>query len=789
MKFTRLFNNLSTSIWSPRSIFIVAFLCCIVLAQAAGDLDPRFDKGSQSLARNWESVKGGLPHEKIPDDPEKLKDIGSWGTDYGIGLGKIVGPGFAIAILTLLGSVIYGIFKLLRMCCCHLCKNEDEEESDESEEESNPVMKVWCPTVVYAVCWIFVLTGMIFGLLNNPRFSEGVNDMGDSVIGVGNSAVVLGNGLLSNVTSIVDLIPVTIDGIQAQFSGVDPLSANVTVLSVDINATSLLVGDITTEVSSIDAGDLQSVKNLLTELTAVNNQSTQIITQVSTLTEQIAVQLSSTLNKTLGNLDSKSEEIDETVDGLQDTARGIIDQANDLVKDVIKYVNDGKSYDKSRGKAVLALFVLIIIVSFAIVIGYVLRKKFIFNIIAAFSFVFIFLLWFSGSIHFLLGMALYDACPVIDVTVQGLLPDSQAAVVLKGCLYEHRSVLESMNISAYNLTEVFDYKNDFQDFASFSENFNFTAIDSYFNSIDNLYSYNLTAIANNISVSNYKYQGKSWNESIIYDTLDALNNQTYPTVYDESNYQNADPTAYTYPKNQTVYDLKQSITTLIAVNQTIYNKTDTAKKQLLDTQNDINSLKSNMSALHLRYDGVKESLATLQTKNISNCIAYLDNLQGNITGFFELGNCSFLGDSYVDIRTSLCETMQPSIDCLTVAQFLAGLALIPMAIIAEVMSFRVPKNRISPFAGCGKGGDDDYSNEESGKESSSKPSKRKSGAHGDYAVAMTDSPGAARRHEGGLTATISTAPGAQSTESTPASTPDFNSNRRVIMDHFEHHDD
>lgn len=35
---------------------------------------------------------------------------------------------------------------------------------------------------------------------------------------------------------------------------------------------------------------------------------------------------------------------------------------------------------------------------------------------------------------------------------------------------------------------------------------------------------------------------------------------------------------------------------------------------------------------------------------------------------------------------------RPSIDCLTVAQFLAGLALIPIAILAEFLSFHVPKN-------------------------------------------------------------------------------------------------
>jgi len=195
-----------------------------------------------------------------------------------------------------------------------------------------------------------------------------------------------------------------------------------------------------------------------------------------------------------------------------------------------------------------------------------------------------------------------------------------------------------------------------------------------------------------------------------------------------------------------------------------------AKRQSYAAQDDINALRTNMTALQARFHNIRNEVDTLTTKNISNCIAILDNLQSNITGFFELGNCSFLGDAYVDIRTSLCETMQPAIDCLTVAQFIAGLALIPIAILAEVLSFRVPKSRrVGP---CGA---EDYEDEESGKESWK--DKQKKG--GGYAIAMTDSPVVNRRLSG-LTATISTAPSSASSsvESTPASTPDFNAGRR-----------
>jgi hypothetical protein len=77
--------------------------------------------------------------------------------------------------------------------------------------------------------------------------------------------------------------------------------------------------------------------------------------------------------------------------------------------------------------------------------------------VAALSFVFLFLLWLSGSLHFILGMVLYDSCPVVDTVVQGMLPDSEAGEVLNGCLYKQESVLESLNITAYNLTDVFNY--------------------------------------------------------------------------------------------------------------------------------------------------------------------------------------------------------------------------------------------------------------------------------------------------------------------------------------------
>lgn len=749
------------------AILAIALVLCFVVAHA--EVDSRFDSGSASLATRWQGIKGSLPHEKLPTEASKFKDAGSWGMDYAVGIGKVVGCGFAIAIIALLAGVVYGVFKLVRLCFCG--KDDEESSSEETPDRS------WCyaviPTIIYAVAWVFVLTGMIFGLMNNPRFSNGVNDMGDDVISVGSNAVDLGNGVINSVENIVKLIPQTVVDMQAQFAGVDPLASGIVVLSNDINGTSTQVDGVTNEIAQIDAGNVSSVAALYKQLSGINNNSQTIIKSMADLTTQIAVQLQTTVNSTVGSLDSKVAEIDETVGDLTQTARDIIKQATDLVKNVVSYVNDAKSYDKSRGTAVMALFILVIILTICIVFGYIFKIKAIFNVVSAVSIVFIVLLWLSGAIHMLLGMALYDACPVIDVAVKGMLPQgSQAANVLQGCLYEHRSLLTSLNITAYNLTEVFDYKEEFKGFGDFSEKFNFSSIDSYFDSISGLYQYNLTSTANNLTVASF-----GWNQSYIYSGLDVLNNLTYPTVYTLDNYQTANPNAYSPPKDQSVRDAKTSITDLLALNQTIYNKTDNAKRQMLAAQDNINTLVSSMDALHARFTAMKATINILQTKNISNVVGLLDHLQANITGFFTIGNCSFLGDTFAEVKVSLCNTMQPAIDCLTVGQFLAGLALIPIAIIAEILSFRVPKyeNSISDCITRNR-------DEESGM---SLPRIKSKQEREGYAVAP-DSPAGSRRHSQGITATIGAAPpNTNSTTDSASNSPDFNSNRKYIDQHFQ----
>lgn len=731
----------SNLIWSPRTIFVITFLGCIALASATYEVDSRFGSGSANLARDFHRIKNQLPHSKLPT--ENIQDTGSWAKDYGIGIAKIVGPGFAIAILSLLAGIIYGLFKLIRMCLCRRTKSGEEEEPE--EQRNFFTWQKLVPTGIYAFCWVWLFTGMIIGLMNNPKFSDGVTDMSNEVVNVGSDAIQLANGLNSSLYGLAGQIPVSINDIIENINGVPEIADNVDELGVDVNSTAVQVHNITAQIAAIDAGNTTGVANLYAQLVSIDNSSSRTIGQIGDLTTQISDKLRNSLSDTVTQLNSTKSDIDNTMSDITDTAGEVIKQADDLVNKVTKYTDDAQSYDKSRAKAVTALFSLVIVVTVLISAGFIFKVKAIFNVVSAFGFVFLFFLWLSGSIHFLLGMVLNDACPVVNVVVQGLLPNSQAGDVLNGCLYEGQTVLESMNLtSQYNFTEIFDHSADFQSFQSFASSFNFSSIDDYFNSIQVLYSYNLTAIADNMTAANY-----GWNDSYVYTPLDELNNQTYPVYYDQSNYTTADPNSYSPPKNQTVYDLQQAITAAIQANQTIQTKLATARQQLYHAQDDINVLLANYTAFQARYDGIKYDVNTTLTHNISNCEGILDGLKNNVTDFFTQGNCSFLGETFDEITESMCATMQPAIDLLTVAQFLAGIALIPMVITAEILSFRITKNtKIIP---CGDEGDV-YDDGESGTR----------GKNCDYAVALTETKGPSAtpepvRHS--ITATIATSQG------------------------------
>lgn len=674
-----------------------------------------------------------------------------------MGLVKIVGAGFAIALLALLIGILYGVFKLIRLCCCCCCKKSDKsDDSEYGDEPSKGSMTKWIPTGFYVFFWVFMITGMIFGILNNPRFTDGVHELGGHVLKVQSNAIDLGDGLLSNLNNIIVQLPLSLGELLSQISGVSGIAREVVLLGQDVDSTSFQVSAITAKVAAIDAGNTTALASLNTELERINNSSSQVIGDIDQLTTQLSDKLLDAVNSTLTGLDEKIFSANDTVGEIRDQAYDVMDQARRFTEDTTRYINDAKSYDESRAKAVTALFSFVIVVSVTIVAGYFLSMKIIFNVVAAFGFAFCFLLWFSGAIHFLVGMALSDACPIMNTVVGGLIDNStDGGRVLEGCLLGSRTVLQSMNKEKdYNFTAIFDNQQQFDEFTHFSDSFNFSTIDSYFDSIATLYSYNLTAVAGNLTVSNF-----GWNDSIVYTALDTLNNQTYPTVYTLSDYQTANPNLYPPPKNQTVYDLQALITTSISTNQTIYNKTALARQQLNDAQGDINVLLSNYTVFDQRYDNIKNEFDDLRTKNIPDSIAILENLKKNVSDFMQSGNCSFVGDTYNNIRQSMCGTMQPAIDLLTVAQFLAGIALIPMTIIAELMSFRIAKlSRVGP---CGN----DDIDEESG---------QRGGKRCEYAVAMTDSTAStgSPAMRGPLSATIADGPGSA------ANTPDMQ--RRII---------
>lgn len=753
-------QNAST-IWTHRCIFIIVALSCLCVAAADTEykISSKFDSGSASLARSFHDIKQTIPHKALPQNATDIKDTDKWAMDYVSGLLRVVGTGFAIALLSLLIGVLYGVFKLIRLCCGCCCKSKRDPNEESSEyDEKKPSLKQWIPTGVYAFCWVFMLTGMILGILNNPRFSDSVNELAGYVLDVQNNTLNLGDGILNNLNTIIASVPASLDNITDQVSGVNGVADQTVLLGKNVNATSQQVSDITAKVGAINAGNSSALASLNNDLAGINNSSAQTIGKIGDLTTELSTNLRKTVNETLGSLDDKVDTLDDTVDQIRSQANEVMNKAKNFTKDTTKYINDGKGYDESRGKAVTALFSLVIVVSVAIVAGYFLHMKVIFNVVAAFGFTFCFFLWFSGSIHFVLGMALNDACPIMDNVVQGMLQSNNASsgdggYILLGCLFGSRTVLQSMNLAAeYNFSSVFDNQAAFDDFKNFQPDF--VTMDSYFTQLNKLSSYNLSAIADNITVENF-----GWNDTKMYDRLDSLNAATSPDVFSISNYTACIPNNYGVA-NQTVSSRKDALAVAVNASQTAHNATDKAQQQLRDAHNDMLALNSNYTVLNGTYTGIKSQVNDLQTKNITNCISILNGLKNSVYAFLESGNCSFVGDTYRNILQSLCGTMQPAIDVLTVAQFLTGIALIPMTIVAELMGFRIKKfSRVVP---CG--GDVDEESGQSG------------GKRCEYAVALSDSvasPTTSPAMRGGITATI-----ADSGPGSAANTPDMQ--RRII---------
>jgi len=612
-----------------------------------------------------------MPHNPIP-----LKDDGKMPPmsdlmKYLMGLVPVLGPAFALAFLFLLVGVGYGIFKAIRACCC---RNRKEREVF--------LGQVVFPAIAYFFFFVFILVGVGFGIQNNPHVTRGISDISFSISDLGDSTVNLANNLLDSIQNIVNSIPAKLDSMLDQISGLPELGTDLISLSADVNSSVTSVQNIQAAVNNISAGNLSVIIALQRQLGGIANNSVKVIGSVSSLTVQIADKLNGALNSTEQTIHEHTKDLNSTVEPVISTANDLLDKVKDIVKSVKGYLTQAKDYDSKRAAAITAIFVIVLLSTLAVVLGFVVKYKFIFNIIAGIGFALGFLLWFLGGIHLALGMTMGDACPVIDPFVMSVIPSGQIGNVIHGCM-DGETIIEGLNITAFNLSSVFDYKGELNQFTSFMTTFNFSQIDGYLSDIDQLGQYNLSAEAANLTVASF-----GWNQSTIYTTLQKLNNLTTPDYFTLSNYSTCNPNNYPSVKNQ-VNGTKVELGYEIQFNKTIYERVDTVKQQMNDVQTMIDNLLANMTVYEGRFDGIRNEISNLTTTNITRAIAIMDGLQTEIDEFFETGNCSFIGTNYRGILDSVCGTLKPAIDILMSSQFLVGIALIPLVILAEYLSFRI----------------------------------------------------------------------------------------------------
>lgn len=626
-----------------------------------------------------------LKHKPLPTDFSNLDTTEL--LDYLVSIVYIVGPGLAIAILSIFVGIIYGLVKL---CCC-LCCSSDDGELDESGLPTHKTFgfrKRMIPTIAYVVfmCWIFA--GCIIGWTSNTKFTNGVTSLSTSVVNTGTEAVALGDSLVNGLTDITDSIPGSLDNLVEQISGLPDIAARVTKLGVDVNGTSDDVAAISTKLQNINV-NMTIIADLDTQLRTIDAQSSDIISKVTSLTEQISDKLNNVLNETLSGIDDKIDDVLSGVDEIVSTSNDFVQTAKDMVNDINDYVDVVEGYDSQRGKALAAVYAGGFAACGVAILGWFMQRPFPFHITAGFGFVFSFLFWASGSIHLLLGIVLSDICPVADTVVHSFIPtEGQAAAAINGCLSDI-SIFDSLDLrNAFNLSDIFDYRSQFDAFTGFVDEFNFTSIDGYLGDVDKLYTYNLTAASENITAESF-----GWDQQRVYDALDGLNEQTEPYGYSFSlqNYTGID--LNDYPAGYVRDNINQTATGLgglIAWNATIYAQIDLVKAQFIDVQHDIDVLVGNIHAYKGDYNTLQDNITTMSTVNVTNAINIIEAMITRVDAFFDLGDCSFVGKNYRSILSALCSIMNPAIDLLMASQYMIGMGLIAVIVLVEVLAVRVP---------------------------------------------------------------------------------------------------
>lgn len=625
-----------------------------------------------------------LKHKPLPDfsnlDSTEL-------LDYVISILTIAGPGLAIGILSIFVGIIYG---LVRLCCCLCCSGDD----GELDEEGLPTHKTYgfrkrmIPTIVYAIfmCWIFA--GCIIGWTSNSKFTSGVTTLSDSVVDTGNGALTLGDTLINGLTGIRDSIPGRLDALVEQISGLPEIASRVSQLGVNVNGTSDDVSAISAKLKNINV-NMTIIADLDAQLSAIDSQSSEIIGTVTDLTEQIADKLNTVLNETLSGIDDKIDDVMSGVDEIVSTSNEFVDSARGMANDINGYVDVVKGYDSQRGQGLAAVYAAGFAACCVAILGFFLKRPFPFHITAGFGFVFSFLFWTSGSVHLVLGIVLGDICPVADTVVRSFIPtEGQAAAAINGCLSDV-SIFDSLELrNAFNLSDIFDYRAQFDEFTGFVDEFNFTAVDDYLGEIDELYAYNLTAASENVTAASF-----GWDQQNVYDALDGLNQQTEPYghVFSLQNYTDID--LEDYPAGDVRDNINQTATglgELITLNSTVYAQIDVVKAQFIDVQNDIDVLVGNIKVYQSEFASLQDNITTLSDVNVTNAINIIEGMVAQVNAFFDLGDCSFLGRNYRSILNSLCSMMKPAIDLLMGSQYMIGMGVIAVIVLVEVLAVRVP---------------------------------------------------------------------------------------------------
>ena len=384
---------------------------------------------------------------------------------YAISLGAVVGPGFVLALL----SLVIAVFYIPVRCCVACCHRKKKT----AKSPPPPVISVHSGSSTVALFVSVMLLGSLaivgsaFGFAANRGFSTDLTALQGTVFSAIDDVLFIGNGVYNLTVSA----PGMIDGLIVNIEGLV-----LAVIPEFRNRTESLLTSFTNVTNQIDAANakLQSMTTppqptatAVSNLAAQANATRESIVRVNNDITPPNGSLAQIVNQNL-TLSLNMSQLNATLFRMLST----VNQYSDLGR---KYANMVIGYDAYRFAGFNVLFALPIISFATVALAAFLAQGWLFHATVFVGFIVLFFSFALGAVHLTLAIVIGGACDMIATVPVPLM----AVDVLQGCSNPANASL--LAIAGMNLNQFATAYNvsDITSATSYTNTFNGTTVSSF----------------------------------------------------------------------------------------------------------------------------------------------------------------------------------------------------------------------------------------------------------------------------------------------------------------------